>query len=109
MLECKFVFGLLFVGLFVLLLWFVMVNVDEVEGLCIVIERKLCNLGWEDIVVLIIMVLCDVWGKESECELWVYIFERVDEGDKLLIVFELLVDVKGVVFLSFLNMLMFDD
>lgn len=86
-----------------------LVIVDEVEGLCIVMECKVCNLGWEDIVVFIIMVFWDMWGKEFECVLCVYMLEWVDEGDKFLIVFDLLVDVKGVVFFSFLNILMFDD
>ncbi|WP_221934400.1 outer membrane lipoprotein-sorting protein [Aliiglaciecola sp. M165] len=71
------------------------------RGLDIAIERKQRDVGWQDTVADMTMVLRNSQGQQSERKMRTKALEILDDGDKTLTIFDEPRDVKGTAFLNF--------
>lgn len=74
---------------------------NEAEGLRIAQERKARDIGWNSTEAKVTMILRNARGKEVSRDLKITSLEMVDDGDKVLTVFNSPGDIKGTAFLSF--------
>jgi hypothetical protein len=81
----------------------------EDKGLTIAKERKLRDSGWGDSIGEMSMILRNTQGDEVEREMRLKLLENSDDGDKVLIIFERPLYVKGTAFLSFSHAIEPDD
>lgn len=71
------------------------------RGLDIAMERKQRDIGWEDTIAEMTMVLRNSQGQKSERRMRTKALEILDDGDKTLTIFDEPRDVKGTAFLNF--------
>ncbi|GHA64457.1 membrane protein [Photobacterium aphoticum] len=81
----------------------------QAQGLAIAKDRKARDIGWQDSVATLSMVLENAQGETSERKLRIKNLEVADDGDKGLTVFDQPRDVKGTAFLNFSHTTKPDD
>ena len=79
------------------------------KGLDISKERKSRDLGWQDSVADVSMILRNSQGQEVERKMRIKSLEVTDDGDKGLTIFDQPLDVKGTIFLNFSHAIEPDD
>ncbi len=82
---------------------------DEVKGLEIATERKTRDLGWQDSVASMSMILNNAQGETSSRKIRIKTLEIDNDGDKGLTIFDEPFDVKGTAFLNFAHTTKADD
>lgn len=81
----------------------------EQKGLEIAKERKVRDLGWQDSVAEMTMILRNSQGQQTERRMRTKAFEVLDDGDKALTIFDEPRDVQGTAFLNFSHATIPDD
>lgn len=82
---------------------------DEVKGLEIAKERKARDLGWQDSIANMSMILNNAQGETSSRKIRIKTLEIENDGDKGLTIFDEPFDVKGTAFLNFAHTTKADD
>lgn len=105
------VFAMLALFLMMGLVWAQTPEADtpEKKGLAIAEEADLRDVGFEDSVATMQMILRNRHGQESKREMRTKTLEQLDDGDKSLIVFDEPRDVKGTALLTYTHKIDADD
>jgi predicted RND superfamily exporter protein/outer membrane lipoprotein-sorting protein len=101
--------GLFLILLFVVMPYLAIAQTSEKKGMDIVIEQNLRNEGFKDHTTSMQMVLRNKNGNESIRQLRVNTLEVMEDGDKMMIIFDSPRDVKGTGFLTYTHKVGDDD
>ncbi|GAA0857980.1 outer membrane lipoprotein-sorting protein [Aliiglaciecola litoralis] len=97
------------VGSFILFSHFSIAQDAEQKGLEIAKERKVRDLGWQDSVAELTMILRNSQGQQTERRMRTKALEVLNDGDKALTIFDEPRDVQGTAFLNFSHAIIPDD